>query len=96
MNGTSVNGKTIDEIDLKAGDNIKIGPLSFVLQVDGAPNEFATSKAPKEKTSDEAEPQGELSDILDAAITDSGLGEKTPSKEEEDESEELDFLLNED
>ncbi|MHC4842310.1 MAG: FHA domain-containing protein [Planctomycetota bacterium] len=96
MNGTSVNGATIDETELKAGDNIKIGPLSFVLQIDGAPNEFATLTTPKEKTPSEEEPQGDLSDILDAAITDSGLDEKAPSKEKEDESEELDFLLNED
>ncbi|MHC4758858.1 MAG: FHA domain-containing protein, partial [Planctomycetota bacterium] len=31
MNGTEVNGETVDEAVIKAGDNIKVGPLSFIL-----------------------------------------------------------------
>ena len=34
-NGTLLNGKRIDEAELKVGDSIKIGPLELVLQEDG-------------------------------------------------------------
>jgi pSer/pThr/pTyr-binding forkhead associated (FHA) protein len=96
VNGTSVNGKPIDEANLKAGDNIKIGPLSFVLQVDGVPNKFDASTVSKEKTPAGEAPQKKTSDIPDAAITDIDSGEEMPSEGEGDEFEELDFLLNED
>jgi pSer/pThr/pTyr-binding forkhead associated (FHA) protein len=36
-NGTYLNGKRIDEAVIQAGDSIKIGPLTFVLQIDGQP-----------------------------------------------------------
>jgi len=39
-NGTSVNGKTIDEAEIKAGDTIEIGALRFMLQIDGVPESF--------------------------------------------------------
>jgi predicted component of type VI protein secretion system len=38
-NGTYVNGKRIHESDLQPGDTIQIGPVVFVLQVDGVPEE---------------------------------------------------------
>jgi len=36
-NGTFLNGKAVDEAVIKAGDSIKVGPLVFVLQIDGQP-----------------------------------------------------------
>lgn len=36
-NGTFVNGKKVVEIDFHPGDSLQIGPLVFVLQVDGSP-----------------------------------------------------------
>ena len=36
-NGTSLNGKPIDKAVIQAGDYIKIGPLTFLLQIDGKP-----------------------------------------------------------
>ena len=41
-NGTFVNGEKIDEVELKAGDNIQIGPLSFLVQIDGVPAEISS------------------------------------------------------
>jgi pSer/pThr/pTyr-binding forkhead associated (FHA) protein len=43
-NGTYLNGKRIiDEVVIKAGDSIKIGPLTFLLQIDGQPQTIAES-----------------------------------------------------
>ncbi|MBN1393283.1 MAG: FHA domain-containing protein [Sedimentisphaerales bacterium] len=40
-NGTYLNGKRINEAVVKAGDSIKIGPLTFIIQIDGQPQKFA-------------------------------------------------------
>lgn len=39
-NGTLVNEKSIEETQLKAGDVLRIGPVKFIIQIDGAPNTF--------------------------------------------------------
>lgn len=36
-NGTFVNGKRIAEAELKAGDRLRLGPVTFVVQIDGQP-----------------------------------------------------------
>jgi pSer/pThr/pTyr-binding forkhead associated (FHA) protein len=38
-NGTFLNGERIKEATVRAGDYIKIGPLTFLLQIDGEPKE---------------------------------------------------------
>ncbi len=40
-NGTFLNGQRIEEASAKAGDNITIGPLTFAVQINGQPKEFA-------------------------------------------------------
>jgi pSer/pThr/pTyr-binding forkhead associated (FHA) protein len=40
-NGTYLNGKRIDEAVIQAGDSVKIGPLTFILQIDGQPQTIA-------------------------------------------------------
>ena len=40
-NGTYLNDKRIDEAVIQAGNSIKIGPLTFVLQIDGQPQTIA-------------------------------------------------------
>jgi pSer/pThr/pTyr-binding forkhead associated (FHA) protein len=40
-NGTYLNGKRINEAVIQAGDSIKIGPLTFVLQIDSQPQTIA-------------------------------------------------------
>jgi pSer/pThr/pTyr-binding forkhead associated (FHA) protein len=39
-NGTYVNGSRIQESEMRPGDYIKIGPLTFVLQIDGKPEKI--------------------------------------------------------
>jgi pSer/pThr/pTyr-binding forkhead associated (FHA) protein len=36
-NGTFVNGRRIQEAILNPGDNLQIGPITFVVQIDGVP-----------------------------------------------------------
>jgi predicted component of type VI protein secretion system len=36
-NGTFVNDKKVSEVVLKAGDRLKVGPFTFVVQIDGQP-----------------------------------------------------------
>ncbi len=36
-NGTFINGKRIAEAELKAGDRLRLGPVTFVVQIDGKP-----------------------------------------------------------
>ncbi len=39
-NGTYVNNKRVNEVDLKAGDRLVVGPVVFTVQVDGQPEEI--------------------------------------------------------
>jgi pSer/pThr/pTyr-binding forkhead associated (FHA) protein len=54
-NGTYVNGKRVDEAMIKAGDYIKVGPLTFAFQINGQPENIgmppSAAKRPSEKTS---------------------------------------------
>lgn len=55
-NGTFLNGKRIDEEKLKAGDYIKIGPLTFLLQIDGEPKEIVPPEQAERKPAQKAPP----------------------------------------
>lgn len=43
-NGTIVNGQPVDESIINPGDNVEIGPLKFMLQIDGKPHIQEASK----------------------------------------------------
>ncbi|MHC4726567.1 MAG: FHA domain-containing protein [Planctomycetota bacterium] len=45
--GTFLNGKRIEEATLKAGDYIRIGPLIFLLQINGQPEKIVPPKPTK-------------------------------------------------
>ncbi len=47
--GIFLNGKRIDEAALKPGDYIRIGPLIFLLQIDGEPEKIIPPKPSKPK-----------------------------------------------
>ena len=69
-NGTFVNGKRVQEASLRAGDQIRIGSLRFIVQIDGSPSEddahaFTTAaeqtapETPADRAADRAaEPSG--------------------------------------
>ena len=45
-NGTGLNGKPIDETVIRAGDSLKVGPLVFMLQIDGQPKDIDNPDSP--------------------------------------------------
>lgn len=64
--GTFLNGKRISEATVKAGDYITIGPLTFLLQINGEPEKIVPPKQPKpkatqDKSSEPKEPSDEAS-----------------------------------
>jgi len=79
--GTFLNGKPIDEATVRAGDYIKVGPLTFLLQIDGEPKEIvppgqATRKpAPQETPTIKAAPADESFPELELDESDSFLDE---------------------
>lgn len=60
--GTFLNGKRINEAVGKAGDYIRIGPLTFLLQIDGEPKEIIPPKQVAKKPAPKAAPEKALVD----------------------------------
>ncbi len=61
--GTYLNGKRIEETTVKAGDYVRIGPLIFLLQINGQPEKTIPPKPAKPKpappkTTPKAMPKG--------------------------------------
>jgi pSer/pThr/pTyr-binding forkhead associated (FHA) protein len=48
--GTFINGKKIDETAIKPGDYLRIGPLTFLLQINGEPEKIVPPKPTKPKS----------------------------------------------
>ena len=83
-NGTFLNGQKLsdDEQPLQAGDRIQIGPIEFILQIDGKPNNMNTPSQPSggtsssDRTADTVRQKSnnaaELEDDLDLDLDDSG------------------------
>lgn len=59
-NGTYLNGKRIDQALAKAGDRLQVGPIVFVLQVDGQP---ARIEPPRQGTARPAATEDGLEDL---------------------------------
>jgi len=55
-NGTFLNGERIAEATVRAGDYIKIGPLTFLLQINGEPKEIVPPKQAKPSQAPKAKP----------------------------------------
>lgn len=66
--GTFVNGKRVNgDTTVKAGDYIRIGPVTFVCQIDGQPEEI---KPPAKKAKPPAAKTDDLSDGLEDSFAD--------------------------
>lgn len=64
--GTFVNGQRVkDEMPIKAGDSVRIGPLTFVCQIDGQPEKIAPPPQEKPK----ATPEEALADTAPDGLT---------------------------
>lgn len=70
-NGTYVNGRSIEEVELKAGDQIKVGPITFVVQIDGKPSDLkGPDVAPALHRRAETDDTEELLDLDDLELSD--------------------------
>lgn len=91
-NSTFVNDEAIDEAHLKAGDVLRVGPVQFVVQIDGVPETFddflpaqtaepaepATAAAPNQDETQEAD----FDDVL--ASMDNGNGGQSQTMDIDD------------
>jgi pSer/pThr/pTyr-binding forkhead associated (FHA) protein len=61
-NGTIVNGQAVEETLVKPGDKLTVGPLTFVMQVNGKPDKLdaVDTKPPKAGDTDLDIPDDEL------------------------------------
>lgn len=57
--GTFLNGKRIAEATVQPGDYLTVGPLTFLLQIDGVPEEITPPKPREPKTAPKAAPKEE-------------------------------------
>lgn len=74
-NGTYVNNKRINELALKAGDRVVVGPVIFTVQVDGKPEEIQPAKV-KPRAAEGGSEEGTAGQAeLEAAIA----AESTPA-----------------
>ncbi|MFZ2148573.1 MAG: FHA domain-containing protein [Sedimentisphaerales bacterium] len=67
-NGTFLNGKRINETTVQAGDYIRIGPLTFLLQVDGKPEKIVPPKQAKPKPAPKVPPPKVLAEELSGSF----------------------------
>ena len=76
--GTFVNGKRVNTASIEAGDYIRIGPLTFQVQIDGEPKEATppkTSPAAKKSPVQQKPAMEEADSFLEADASDSFLAE---------------------
>lgn len=59
-NGTYVNGKRVEETVIKAGDQMKVGPLTFVFQIDGQPKDITMPVSAAKKRREDRGPMDDL------------------------------------
>jgi len=80
-NGTYLNGKRIDKAAvIQPGDYIKIGPLTFALQINGQPKEIVPPGQPAQKPPPQEKPKVEAAE---KAPSDSFLELAAADKESE-------------
>ena len=66
-NGTFVNGKRIQEAEINAGDTVHVGPVAFVVQINGVPSDEQIRPRPS-KHAAAAPAQQSADDAFEAAI----------------------------
>lgn len=88
-NGTYLNGKRVEEAEVKAGDYVRVGPLTFALQIDGAPESITTPSGTKKPLKEEAIPD-------DSRTTDLDMFDELDELDEADELDDFDPLADSD
>ena len=95
-NGTFVNHESIEETQLKAGDTLRIGPIHFIVQIDGVPENF--DKYLPEIDNQPAEPQATApsQDETQEADFDDVLKSLSADKAEQQETMDIDDVFSND
>jgi pSer/pThr/pTyr-binding forkhead associated (FHA) protein len=58
-NGTYLNGNRIDEAEVKPGDYLQVGPLMFLIQIGGQPEEISPPKQLTKEVPKKEKPQAD-------------------------------------
>jgi len=71
-NGTYVNGKRVAESKLSAGDRLEVGPVMFIVQIDGKPREIKPADLVPQRETAAEEGEEEILDLdeLDLELDD--------------------------
>jgi predicted component of type VI protein secretion system len=77
-NGTFINGERVQQAELTAGDTLQVGPVVFVAQVDGQPEDDALQPVIAAAAVPEAAVEGDESGLAPTAQSDAGDGEFDP------------------
>lgn len=77
-NGTYCNGTRITQCDLNAGDTLQVGPVVFVTQIDGAPEDDALEPIIATTPADAAEADGDELTLEEDPIGADGVAEFDP------------------
>jgi pSer/pThr/pTyr-binding forkhead associated (FHA) protein len=88
-NGTYLNGKRVEEAGVKAGDYVRVGPLTFALQIDGEPESITASSDTKKPPEKESLPD-------DSRTTDLDMFDDLDDLDEADELDDFDPLADSD
>jgi len=97
-NGTFINDKRVAESKLEPGDQLRVGPVTFVVQIDGAPADITNSAVDPSARDKDVMPVPtdgvDTDDILDLGDIDFEFDDPTSAIEammdEEDEKDEKD------
>lgn len=90
-NGIQLNGQKIEEAEIKAGDLLQVGPLKFVFQIDGAPQNIQAPPSDK-KASGVPKVKAEATEELISEETSDELFGSFDDLDDLDELEGLDSL----
>lgn len=81
-NGTYVNGSRVQEMVLSPGDSIQVGPVQFVLQIDGTPSEDELARPRAVVDTAMAEPALDGENTLEEASAEEAIAAEAPPLEE--------------
>ncbi len=88
-NGTFVNGKRIAEAQLKPGDRLRVGPVTFAIQIDGQPKDIKPEEGatPTEVTPTAGTPEDEKTfDLGEAELLDDPLSALEEPEDDDDKN----------
>ncbi len=85
-NGTFVNGKRIAEIVLNAGDQLRVGPVTFVVQINGQPAKIEPIKdAPSTTVTPASTPPPSDEETFDLTESDFDIDDAVSGTKDDDE-----------